>query len=190
MIRPRKEVRIKRFSVDDYYKMVDAGILLECPHEEILDGILYEMPSSTPKKAAVTNRLNELFCKNFDDKDFSIHLYRLVRLDDFNELEPDFVFLKKREDSYQNQRPTAKDVLIVMEISDESIEFDKSKKLPLYAKFDIQEVWIVNLPKNIIEIHTKPNEGIYQTVKINKLGEVIKSEVIADLEIEVNKILG
>jgi Putative restriction endonuclease len=100
MIKPRKEVKIKRFSVDDYYKMVDAGILLECPHEEILDGILYEMPSSTPRKASITNRLNAFFQKRYDDNDFSIHLYRLIRLDDFNELEPDFVFLKKQENFY------------------------------------------------------------------------------------------
>jgi Uma2 family endonuclease len=190
MITPRREIKIKRFSVDDYYKMVDAGILLECPHEEILDGLLYELPSSTPKKAAITSRLSELFYKNFDDKDFSIHLYRLVSLDNFNELEPDFVFLKKRDDAYRNQHPTAKDVLLIIEISDESIEFDKSRKLPLYAKSGIKEVWLVNLPKNIIEIYTKPNKGIYQTVKITKLGEVIKSTTIPDLEIEADKILG
>jgi Uma2 family endonuclease len=190
MITPRREIKIKRFSVDDYYKMIEAGILLECPHEEILDGILYEMPSSTPKKAAITSRLSELFHKNFDDKDFSIYLYRLVRLDDFNELEPDFVFLKKREDSYRNQHPTAKDVLLIMEISDESIEFDKSRKLPLYAKAGIKEVWIVNLPKNIIEVHTNLSDEVYQTVKLFKLGEVLQTEAIPDLEIEVNKILG
>jgi Uma2 family endonuclease len=148
------------------------------------------MPSSTPKKAAITSRLSELFHKNFDDKDFSIYLYRLVRLDDFNELEPDFVFLKKREDSYRNQHPTAKDVLLIMEISDESIEFDKSRKLPLYAKAGIKEVWIVNLPKNIIEVHTNLSDEVYQTVKLFKLGEVLQTEAIPDLEIEVNKILG
>lgn len=190
MIKPRKEVKIKRFSVDDYYKMVDAGILLECPHEEILDGILYEMPSSTPRKASVTNRLNVFLLKTHDDKDFSIRLYQLIRLDDFNELEPDFVFLKKQENNYQKMRPTKNDVLLVMEISDESIEFDKNMKLPLYAKAGIKEAWLINLPQNLVELHTNLSDDVYQTLKLFKLGETIKSEFIPDLEIEVDKVLG
>jgi Uma2 family endonuclease len=60
----------------------------------------------------------------------------------------------------------------------------------LYAEAEIPEVWIVNLPKNIVEVHQKPSDGLYQITKLFKLGESMKSEVIPDLEIEVDKILG
>ncbi len=127
MMKPRREIKIKQFSVDDYYKMIEAGILLENPHEEILDGILYEMPSSTPRNASVTNFLSSHFYRRFDEIDFSIHQYRPIRLDNFNELVPDIAFLKKREDSYRNGHPKANDVLVLIEIADQTLDFDKTK---------------------------------------------------------------
>lgn len=189
-MKPRREIKIKQFSVDDYYKMVEAGILLENPHEEILDGILYEMPNSTPRNASVTSFLSNHFYRRFDEIEFSIHQYRPVRLDDFNELVPDLSFLKKREDSYRNGHPKANDVLVLMEISDQTLEFDKTKKFPVYGKFEIPEIWLVNLLNNLVEVYRQPIEGIYKNVKIYKLGEIVKSETISQLEIEVNKILG
>ena len=190
MIKPRREIKIKRFSVDDYYKMIEAGILLENPHEEILDGILFEMPSSTPRKSAITSRLSEIFFTKFDDKDFLVQIYRPVRLNTFNELETDFAFLRKREDLYKNGHPTAKDVFLLMEISDESLEFDKTRKLPLYAEAEIQEVWIINLQSNIVELHQRPSNGLYQFVKIFNRGEAVQSEVLPNLTLSVDEILG
>lgn len=189
-MRPRRKIKIKQFSVDDYYKMIETGILLENPHEEILDGILYEMPSSTPRNAAVTSFLCNHFHRKFDDANFSIHQYRPVRLDDFNELVPDILFLKKREDSYRNGHPKANDVLVLIEIADQTLDFDKVKKFPVYRKFEIPEIWFVNLLKNLVETYTNPNNGIYKNVKIHTKGEIVKSETIPHLEIEVNKILG
>jgi Uma2 family endonuclease len=77
-----------------------------------------------------------------------------------------------------------------MEISDESLEFDKIRKLPLYAKAGIQEAWLINLPQNLVEIYTNPSDEVYQAVKLFRLGETIKSEIIPNFEIEVDKILG
>jgi len=82
-----------------------------------------------------------------------------------------------------------KDVLILIEVSDATLKYDRDTKLTLYAEAGVPEAWIVNLPNDIIEIHQKPSVGIYQLTKIFKRGEQIESEILPDLKLEVNEIL-
>jgi Uma2 family endonuclease len=177
-----------RFKVDEYYKLIDLGMLHDYEKAEIIDGELIRNMTIGDRHAQVVNKLTKILVKSVSD-DVLVSVQNPLRLTDYHEPEPDVVLADlTKYDGSRHPRPN--ETLIVIEVSDATLKYDRDVKLPLYAEAEIQEVWIVNLPKNIIEIHTKPNEGIYQTVKIVKLGEVIKSEVIADLEIEVDKILG
>ena len=88
------------------------------------------------------------------------------------------------------QHPRPAEVILVVEVSDSTLKYDRDLKLPLYAEAEIAEVWIVNLPNKIVEVHTKPKFGLYQLVKIYNRGETVKSEAIPNLEIEVEKIIG
>jgi Uma2 family endonuclease len=177
-----------RFKVDEYYKLIDLGMLHDYEKAEIIDGELIRNTTIGDRHAQVVNKLTKILVKSVSD-DVLVSVQNPLRLTDYHEPEPDVVLADlTKYDGSRHPRPN--ETLIVIEVSDATLKYDRDVKLPLYAEAEIQEVWIVNLPKNIIEIHTKPNEGIYQAVKITKLGEVIKSEVIADLEIEVDKILG
>ncbi len=69
------------------------------------------------------------------------------------------------------------------------MKYDRDTKLTLYAEAEIPEVWIVNLPNDIIEIHQKPSVGIYQLTKIFKKGEIIESEILPNLKLKVDEIL-
>jgi Uma2 family endonuclease len=71
-----------------------------------------------------------------------------------------------------------------------TLKYDRDTKLSLYAEAEIYEVWIVNLQNDIIEVHQNPSSGIYQLAKIFKRGEKVQSEVLPDLSVEVDKILG
>jgi Uma2 family endonuclease len=177
-----------RFKVYEYYKLIDLGMLHDYEKAEIIDGELIRNITIGDRHAQVVNKLTKILVKSVSD-DVLVSVQNPLRLTDYHEPEPDVVLADlTKYDGSRHPRPN--ETLIVIEVSDATLKYDRDVKLPLYAEAEIQEVWIVNLPKNIIEIHTKPNEGIYQAVKITKLGEVIKSEVIADLEIEVDKILG
>ena len=112
-----------------------------------------------------------------------------LRLSDYNEPEPDFVLADlKKYDGKRHPRPA--EVILLVEVSDSTLKYDRDKKLPLYAEAGIPEVWIVNLPSEIVEVHTKPAFGFYPLTQIYKRGEVVKSEAIPNLEIEVEKIIG
>src|SRR5205823_1229767 len=76
--------------------------------------------------------------------------------------EPDAILLKWRDDYYAAKRPTPEDVLLVIEVSDTTLKYDRSVKVALYAQAGIPEYWIANLRTNVIEVYTDPSEGAYQ----------------------------
>ena len=88
-----------------------------------------------------------------------------MRLGDFDEPEPDIVLADLTK--YNGKRhPRPKEVILVVEVADASLKYDRDTKLPLHAEADIPEVWIVNLPNNTVEVHQKPSIGIYQMTKL------------------------
>lgn len=177
-----------RFKVDEYYKLIDLGMLHDYEKAEIIEGELIRKIPIGDRHTTVVNKLSKLLIKNVSDE-VLVSIQNPLRLSDYNEPEPDFVLadLTKYDG---NRHPQPKEVLLVIEVSDSTLKYDRDTKLLLYAEAEIPEVWIVNLPKNIIEVHQNPSNGLYQITKLFKFGETIESETIPDLEIEVNKILG
>ncbi len=109
-------------------------------------------------------------------------------MSDYNEPEPDVALADLTK--YDGRRhPQPAEILLLIEVSDSTLKYDRSTKLALYAEAEIPEVWIVNLPNDIIEIHTKPGSGLYQLTKIYQRGETLESEILPDLKLEVDKIL-
>ncbi len=112
-----------------------------------------------------------------------------IRLTDYDEPEPDIVLADLTK--YDGQRhPRPPEILLIVEVSDSTLKYDRDTKLSLYAEAEIPEVWIVNLKNDIIEVHQKPSSGIYQLAQIFKRGDVLQSESLSNLKLEVDKILG
>jgi Uma2 family endonuclease len=177
-----------RFSVDDYYKMINLGMLKDYEKAEIIEGELIKQMTIGDRHAAIINILNRIFSKNTSE-DILVCVQNPLRLSDFNEPEPDVVLADLTKfDGMRHPRPA--EVLLVIEVSDATLKYDREVKIPLYAEAEIPEVWIINLLKNIVEIHTKPSNGVYQFVKIFKHGEIIKTDLLPNLSLEVDKILG
>ena len=111
-----------------------------------------------------------------------------MRISDYNEPEPDIVLSDLTK--YDGKRhPRPEEVILVVEVSEATLKYDRDVKLPLYAESGISEVWIVNLKKNIIEIHQNPFNDIYQTVKIYQSGETIVLPNFPNLKLKVDEIL-
>jgi Uma2 family endonuclease len=178
-----------RFKVDDYYKMIELGMLKDYEKAEIIEGELIQKMPIGNRHAACVEKLNEILRDELG-KSVSLRSQQPIKFDDFNEPETDLAILKRREDFYIQAKPTPKDILILIEVSDSTLKYDRDVKLALYAEAEIPEVWIVNLVNDIIEIHQKPNVGIYQLAKIFKRGETLTSEVLPDLSIAADEILG
>lgn len=98
--------------------------------------------------------------------------------------------LKPRDDFYSSAHPTPSDVLLLIEVADKSLEYDRDIKIPLYAAASIPEVWLVNLIKDMIEIYIDPQDGMYREVRYFTRGETVSPLFNAKLTLSVDSVIG
>lgn len=176
-----------RFSVDEYYKMYELGLITDFEQIEIIDGELIKKMGIGERHAAVVNFLTRFFVLN-SSASIQVSIQNPLRLNDFDEPEPDVVLADLTK--YDGKRhPRPEETILVVEVADTSLRFDRQRKIPLYAEAGISEVWIVNLLNDLIEVHQDPSEGIYQATKIFRLGEVVMSNALPDLSLSVDEVL-
>jgi Uma2 family endonuclease len=158
--RPQAPAR-HRLDVDAYYKMAEAGILTRAHRVELIDGEIIDMNAIGSPHAAITNRLNRLVARAAADGIILVSVQSPLRLDSYNEPEPDLMLMRPRADDYRANHPGAADVLLLVEVSDSSLAYYRGRKLALYAQFGVAEVWIVDLAGSAVEIYRQPKEGAY-----------------------------
>jgi Uma2 family endonuclease len=153
---------LRRFSLDDYERMIKASILTERDRVELLEGEIIEMPTMGDEHIfgvlSFTTRLTTIYLG-----EALVLVQCPVQLPPDSEPEPDFALLKPPEERYKGRKPQPDDVLLMIEISDATLEYDRGRKLDVYAKAAIPEVWIRNLPDNLLEVFRHPNKGKYRT---------------------------
>lgn len=177
-----------RFSVDEYHKMIELGMLKDCEKAEIIEGELIKKMTVGDRHAFVVDVINRIFNRILPDE-ILVRIQNPVRLSDFNEPEPDIVLADlTKYDGKRHPRPA--EILLLVEVSDSTLKYDRDKKLPLYAEARIGEVWIINLISEIVEVHTKPEYGVYQSVRIYRRGEEVRAESVAGLTMATDSVLG
>ena len=158
------------FTVDDYHAMAEAGVLNAEDRVELIDGEILEMSPIGSRHAAHVNRLNRWLTTALGERAV-LSVQNPVRLDDFAEPEPDLAVLRPRADFYAEAHPGPRDVLLLIEVSDSSLVFDRKVKLPLYAGHEIPEVWVVNLIEGQIEVYRRPEGREYSKAQTPRRGE-------------------
>src|ERR671938_544657 len=138
------QVAKRCFSVDEYYRMGEAGILTEDDRVELIEGEIIEMSPIGSRHAACVNRLNTLLGRHLRQTAI-VSVQNPIRLDAYSEPEPDVALLRPRADYYESGHPTPADALLIVEVADTSADYDRIIKLPLYAKAGIPEAWLVDL---------------------------------------------
>jgi Uma2 family endonuclease len=183
------QIARRHFNIGEYYRMTEAGILSEGDRVELLDGEVVEMSPIGSRHAACVDRLNKIL-NRIVDQDVIVRVQNPIVLNDYSEPQPDISLLRPRADFYAQGHPIPADVLLVVEVADSSTQFDREIKLPLYAQAMLPEVWLVNLPGDVIELHSQPANGVYQIAQPLRRGEVLVSTVITNLNLDVATILG
>ena len=153
-----------RLDVDDYHRMAEAGILGEDDRVELIDGELIDMAPIGHDHIATVNGLNHALFVACGERAI-VSIQNPLRLDRLNEPQPDVVIFRPRPDFYRTAPfPGPADVLLVAEVADSSLRYDRTVKLPLYARAGIGEVWIVDLRRLVVDVHRTPAGDGYATV--------------------------
>jgi Uma2 family endonuclease len=175
-------------TVDDYHAMVEAGILREDDRVELIDGQIIDKMPLGPEHIRIVNVLNKLAVVRASDV-VEVSIQNSVRLGLYDEPEPDVVLLKPNRD--MTRVPHAEDVLLLVEVADSSVEFDKRIKLPRYAAVGIPEVWIVNIPEKRLECYRNPSLSGYKISRYLSETDEADAQMVPALGlIELRAILG
>jgi len=179
----------KRFTVDDYYRMAEAGILSPSDRVELIEGEIIEMSPIGDRHLLAVNRANMIFARGVGDRAV-VSIQNPSSMDQYNEPQPDVVLIRPREGFYGMGRPAPEDVLLLIEVSDSTLRFDQKVKLPVYARNGIRELWIVNLNADAIHVYRKPKGNTYSSVEIRGRGEVVSPEAFPEFVVNVADLIG
>ncbi len=175
-----------RFTVADYYAMAEAGILTENDRVELLDGDIIEMPPIGDWHASSVNRFNHLLLPPLDGRAVVI-IQKPARLSQVSEPQPDVMLTRQRDDYYGTGHPKPSDVMLLIEVSDTSLEYDRTAKLSAYARAGIPEVWIVSRQDRRIEVYTDPSDGNYSSARHAGPAEKVAPRSFPDVVLEVGQ---
>lgn len=156
---------------------------------ELIDGEIIEMSPIGSRHARVVDFLND-FLKSLSRTDIIVRVQNPIIASDNSEPQPDVSVVRRRDDFYRDAHPTGKDVLLVIEVSDSAVAFDRFRKVPKYAAAGIPETWLIDLESEHVEVHTEPKESAYGLVKIYLRGEQAVSETMPELALPVADIIG
>jgi len=188
------ELKRKPFTLGQYHQMIEAGVLAEGDRVELINGEILETAAIGSKHSTQVNRLNRIFSKRLVteglDEEILISVQNPVELGPRSEPEPDVALLRGAEKRYELRHPQPSDVLLLIEVSDSTVEFDRDVKGLLYASSGIQEYWLINLQADRIERHRQPSANGYGQVEIFRGGEAIASQTIPQLSFTVGELLG
>lgn len=177
------------FNVDQYYRMAEVGLLSPDDRVELIEGEVVEMSPIGCTHAGTVDRSSSFLQRKLSGA-VQVRVQNPIRLNDFSEPQPDLALLKPRKDFYRNSHPTSEDVLVIIEVADKSLNYDRNVKLPLYAGAGIPEAWLMILPKEVIEVHSQPKDGKYQKVQRLKRGKTLVSPTIPTFSCKVEDLLG
>ena len=177
-----------RFTVDDYHRMAADGILGPDERVELIQGEVVEMTPIGSRHAAVVNQLNDMLVHAANQQAI-VSVQNPLRLSMHDEPEPDLALLRPRADRYSRALPDAEAVLLVVEVAESSLPYDRDTKLPLYARSGIPEVWLVDLAENVIEVYSGPAESGYRDKEPLAVGEAIEVAALDGSRLEVAEIL-
>jgi Uma2 family endonuclease len=168
-------VPIRRMTVDEYHKLLESGVLKSGDPFEFIEGWVVPKMSRNPPHDLCLSLLLRFFTRHLPDSWFC-RFQSAVTLPD-SEPEPDLAIVVGPERRYPDHHPRPEEIAFVIEVSDSSLENDRTIKARIYARAGIREYWIFNLVDEIVEVYSHPggtlNEPIYQQRRDYRSGDAI-----------------
>ncbi len=173
------------FTVDEFACMGEAGVFAEGERVELIDGEIREMTPIGPAHAAVVNLLAEQLITRLAGKAY-VSIQNPVRFDRHTEPQPDLTVARRRLDAYGTRHPEAGDILLVIEVADSSLRYDRVEKMPRYGKAGIPETWLVDLAAETVTVYTSPGRDGYAREQVRKRGDTIAATGLPEIGLRVD----
>jgi Uma2 family endonuclease len=175
-----------RFTVEEYHRMGETGLLQPDLRVELIEGEVIDMAPIGPDHMGTVNYLNAMLNGRLGSRAV-IQVQGPARLSDITEPEPDLLVLLPRHDFYRSRHAEPRDIVLAIEVAKTSLRFDRDVKLPLYGRAGVLETWLVDLVGGAIIVATSPSGDGYQDVRTAKPGESLE---VMGLELDVASVLG
>ena len=182
-------VKRYRFTVDQYHRMGKAGIFHPECRVELVNGEIFEMSPIDPWHSGIVNWLTHRFITGLSGRAI-VPVQNPTVVDRHSEPQPDLMLVAPREDFYRTAHPTPQDTLLVVEVANTSLGHDRRRKLPLYARTGVPEVWIVNRRADAVDVFREPSSDGYRDQFRRGRGEHVAPSAFPDLWLSVDEILG
>lgn len=174
--------------IAEWHRMGEAGIFPPEARLELIEGEILHMAPIGFNHAGHVARLIHALTLRVQGRAI-VNSQNPVQLGDLSEPEPDFLLLKPDPDFYTTRHPKAADVLLLIEVSDSTLRFDREQKRRLYATHQIPEYWIVNLIDNCLEIYRQPDDGDYQEQTTLAKADTVSLVALPEIQVRVADIL-
>ncbi|MGB6451218.1 MAG: Uma2 family endonuclease [Steroidobacteraceae bacterium] len=180
--------RHHRMTADEYHRMAEVGLLAPDARVELIEGEILEMAPLGNDHLSVVDQLNHLFVHAVGDRAI-VRVQGAVRLSQFSEPQPDLVVLKPRADFYRTQGAGPQDVYLIIEASDTTLRYDLHTKVPFYARHEIPEVWVVDLPGGKLHVFRAPKEGSYLDAVVTDDPGTMSLSLLPDVAVDLSHLL-
>ena len=182
------EISKRLFTVHDYHRMVDAGILHEDDRVELIHGEIVAMSPIGPRHSAAVLRASQTLFKLVEDRAI-VGVQGSVRLDEYDEPQPDLYLLRPKDDFYASGHAGPPDIFLIIEVADSSLEYDQTIKMGLYAETGVPEYWVADIQNDCVITYSDIREKKYQTVRQFPRGNAIAPLLLPSCRIPVAALL-
>ena len=183
---PQTQPSPYRFSVEEFYKLGEAGIFRPRDRVELLDGEIIVMSPIGLRHVQAVGWINECLVDQRRRR-YLVSAGNPVWLNEHSEPQPDMMLVPRVRKLERHPRP--EDVFLLLEISDSSLAYDRERKLAAYAKAGVREYWIVNLQQDIFEVFRQPADGKYQVALTFTPGQTLSPLAFEDVKVPVADII-
>jgi len=180
-------LRRHRLTVHDYYRMAEVGILRPDARVELIEGEIIDMAPNGSRHAGTINHLARILHASVSELAV-VQIQNPVSLNEHSEPKPDVALLRPRADFYKSAHPRPADVLLIIEVADTSLRYDREIKVPLYARYGIPELWVIDLNGRNLTRYRDPREGAYARIDRPDVREPVEVDAIADLHVELGAV--
>lgn len=179
----------RRFSMADYYRMWEIGLFAPDARVELIEGEIIDMAPIGSAHCGAVGWLNEMLRDTLKNR-VIVWPQSVVKLGELSKPQPDIALLERRKDFYRSAHPGPPETFLIIEVSDSSLRMDQMVKVPLFAHFEIPELWIVDLVHERLHVHRSPRDGEYAEVSSIEKPGVIALAALPGVTVDLSDLFG